>query len=240
MDKENQSRHISKQFDHELEEIRNRVLSMGGLVEQQLSKAVQALVDPDIEMAEEVIRDDYKVNALEVALDEECTTVLARRQPAARDLRLVISVIKTITDLERIGDEAKRIARQAIDLASLPTKKNQFVDLEQLGHHVCGMLRDALDAFARLDVEQALDVAVEDQQVDKEYDSLMRQQMTYLIEDPRTIPATLDIMWSARALERVGDRSCNICEYVIYQVKGKDIRHISIEQVEKDFGRPER
>lgn len=237
MDKENQSRHISKQFDHELEEIRNRVLAMGGLVEQQLAKAVSALVEPDIAMAEEVIRDDYKVNAMEVALDEECTTVLARRQPAARDLRLIISVIKTITDLERIGDEAKRIARQAIDLASLPTKKNQFVDLERLGHHVCAMLRDALDAFARLDVEQALDVAIEDQQVDREYDSLMRQQMTYLIEDPRTIPATLDIMWSARALERVGDRSCNICEYVIYQVKGKDIRHISLDQVEKDFGR---
>jgi len=237
MDKENQSRHISKQFDNELEEIRNRVLAMGGLVEQQLAKAVAALVDPDIEMAEEVIRDDYKVNAMEVSHDEECTTVLARRQPAAGDLRLVISVIKTITDLERIGDEAKRIARQAIDLASLPTKKNQFVDLEQLGHHVCGMLRDALDAFARLDVEQALDVALEDKQVDREYDSLMRQQMTYLIEDPRTIPATLDIMWAARALERVGDRSCNICEYVIYQVKGKDIRHISLDQVEKDFGR---
>ncbi len=237
MDKENQSRHISNQFDNELEEIRNRVLAMGGLVEQQLAKAVAALVEPDIEMAEEVIRDDYKVNAMEVALDEECTSVLARRQPAARDLRLVISVIKTITDLERIGDEAKRIARQAIDLASLPTKKNQFVDLERLGQHVCTMLRDALDAFARLDVEQALDVAIEDQKVDQEYESLMRQQMTYLIEDPRTIPATLDIMWSARALERVGDRSCNICEYVIYQVKGKDIRHISLDQVEKDFGR---
>jgi phosphate transport system protein len=237
MDKENQSRHISKQFDQELEEIRNRVLAMGGLVEQQLAKAVLALVEPDIEMAEEVIRDDYKVNALEVELDEECTTVLARRQPAARDLRLVISVIKTITDLERIGDEAKRIARQAIDLASQPTKKNQFIDLERLGQHVCRMLHDALDAFARLDVEQALDVAIEDQKVDQEYDGLMRQQMTYLIEDPRTIPATLDIMWSARALERVGDRSCNICEYVIYQVKGKDIRHISIEQVEKDFRR---
>jgi phosphate transport system protein len=237
MDKENQSRHISKQFDNELEEIRNRVLAMGGLVEQQLAKAVSALVESNVEMAEEVVRDDYKVNAIEVALDEECTTVLARRQPAARDLRLVISVIKTITDLERIGDEAKRIARQAIDLASLPTKKNQFVDLEQLGHHVCGMLHDALDAFARLDVEQALDVAIEDQQIDREYESLMRQQMTYLLEDPRTIPATLDIMWAARALERVGDRSCNICEYVIYQVKGKDIRHISLEQVEKDFGR---
>lgn len=237
MDKESQTRHISKQFDQELEEIRNRVLSMGGLVEQQLAKSILALVEPDITMAEEVIRDDYRVNAMEVALDEECTTVLARRQPAARDLRLVISVIKTITDLERIGDEAKRIARQAIDLASLPTKKNQFVDLERLGHHACGMLRDALDAFARLDVEQALDVALEDEKVDQEYDSLMRQQMTYLIEDPRTIPATLDIMWSARALERVGDRSCNICEYVIYQVKGKDIRHISLEQIEKEFGR---
>lgn len=238
MDNENQIRpHISKQFDAELEDIRNKVLVMGGIVEQQLVKALSAMVESDMDLAEAVIRDDYKVNNMEVSIDEECTTVLARRQPAAKDLRLVIAVIKTITDLERIGDESKRIARQALDLASLPTKKNQFVDLEQLGHHVCGMLREALDAFARLDAEQALDVALEDRQVDSEYDSIMRQQMTYLIEDPRTIPATLDIMWSARALERVGDRACNICEYVIYQVKGKDIRHISLDQVEKDFGR---
>ncbi len=227
--------HISKQYDHELLDICSRVLALGGLVEEQLEVAIKALVDADVELALRVVRDDYKVNSLEVLIDEECTQILALRQPTARDLRLVIGVIKTITDLERIGDEAKRIARQAIDLASHLPKKNQLTELEQLASHVRGLLRGALDAFARMDVDAALRVVQNDKQADKEYESIMRQQITYMMEDARSIPVSLDIMWSARSLERIGDRSCNICEYVIFYAKGKNIRHISIEQVEKDL-----
>jgi len=227
--------HISKQYDHELLAIRNRVLTLGGLVEAQVESAVNALLESDIELAERVISDDYKVNTLEVAIDEECTQILALRQPAARDLRLVVAVIKTITDLERIGDEAKRIARIAVDLVDHFPKKNQLTDLQQLAQHARQMLRQCLDAFARIDVDAALRVVQEDRQVDREYESIMRQQITYMMEDPRAIPVSLNIMWSARALERVGDRACNICEYLIYYAMGKNIRHISIDEVERDL-----
>ncbi|MEN9680548.1 MAG: hypothetical protein RLZZ627_441 [Pseudomonadota bacterium] len=229
------SQHISKQYDHELLEIRNRVLALGGLVESQIESAVNALLDGDTDLAERVIADDYKVNSLEVAIDEECTQILALRQPAARDLRLVVAVIKTITDLERIGDEAKRIARIAVDLVDHFPKRNQLTELQQLAIHARHMLRESLDAFARIDVDESLRVVHEDRQVDQEYESIMRQQITYMMEDPRMIPVSLNIMWAARALERVGDRSCNICEYVIYYAMGKNIRHISIDQVEKDL-----
>jgi phosphate transport system protein len=234
-DNENLHQHISKQYDHELLDIRNRVLTLGGLVEEQVESAVKALIEGDVGLAEQVIIDDYKVNSLEVAIDEECTQIIALRQPTARDLRLVVAVIKTITDLERIGDEAKRMARIAVDLASHYPKKNQLTDLQQLAQHARGLLREALDSFARIDVDEALRVVQEDRQVDREYESIMRQQITYMMEDPRSIPVSLNIMWSARSLERIGDRSCNICEYVIYYAKGKNIRHISIEQVEEDL-----
>lgn len=235
-DSQNPHQHISKQYDHELLDIRNRVLTLGGLVEEQVESAVTALINYDVDLAERVIADDYKVNSLEVAIDEECTQIIALRQPAARDLRLVVAVIKTITDLERIGDEAKRMARIAIDLAVHYPKKNQLTDLQQLARHSRDLLREALDSFARMDVDEALRVVRDDRQVDREYESIMRQQITYMMEDPRSIPVSLNIMWSARSLERIGDRSCNICEYVIYYVKGKNIRHISIEQVQKDLG----
>lgn len=237
LDNEHVHQHISKQYDHELLDISNQVLTLGGLVEEQIESAVRALIDGDVDLAERVIADDYKVNSLEVSIDEECTQILALRQPAARDLRLVVAVIKTITDLERIGDEAKRIARIAVDLAGHYPKKNQLTDLQQLAQHSRMLLRTALDSFARMDVDAALRVVQEDRQVDQEYESIMRQQITYMMEDPRSIPVSLNIMWSARSLERVGDRACNICEYVIYYVKGKNIRHISIEQVEKDLRR---
>jgi phosphate transport system protein len=236
-DNENLHQHISKQYDHELLDIRNRVLALGGLVEEQVESAVKALIECDVELAERVIVDDYKVNSMEVAIDEECTQIIALRQPAARDLRLVVAVIKTITDLERIGDEAKRIARIAVDLAAHYPKKNQLTDLQQLAQHARRLLRESLDSFARMDVDEALRVVQEDRQVDREYESIMRQQITYMMEDPRSIPVSLNIMWSARSLERIGDRSCNICEYVIYYAKGKNIRHISIEQVEQDLRR---
>lgn len=235
IESENLHQHISRQYDHELLDIRSRVLALGGLVEEQIEAAVKALVDGDTDLAQQVITDDYKVNSLEVSIDEECTQILALRQPTARDLRLVVAVIKTITDLERIGDEAKRIARHALGLVEHFPKKNQLTDLEQLAKHVRDLLRNALDAYARMDVDSALRVVQCDKQVDREYESIMRQQITYMMEDARSIPICLDIMWSARSLERIGDRSCNICEYVIYYAKGKNIRHISIEQVEKDL-----
>lgn len=235
LDGENAHQHISRQYDHELLAIRNQVLTLGGLVEEQIQGAVQALLACDVEMAERVIADDYKVNSLEVSLEEACIQIIALRQPAARDLRLIVAVIKTITDLERIGDEAKRIGRIALDLASHLPRRNQLTDLEHLAQHVRRLLRESLDAFARMDVDEALRVVQEDRQVDREYESIMRQQFTFMMEDPRSIPVSLNIMWSARSLERIGDRSCNICEYVIYYTKGKNIRHISIEQVRQDL-----
>jgi len=227
--------HICKRFDQELEDIRNRALTMGGLVERQVEDALKSVLNNDVELGERIILNDINVNALEVSIDEECTQILVRRQPAAVDLRVVVAVIKTITDLERIGDEAKRIARQTIDMAGHYCKKNQFLDLQHLGHHVIQLLHKSLDAFARLDVDLAVNAVQDDRKVDSEYESIIRQQMTYMMEDPRTIPASIDIMWAARALERIGDRACNICEYVIYQVKGKDVRHTKLEDIESEF-----
>jgi phosphate transport system protein len=226
--------HISHQFDEELEDIRNRVMEMGGIVEQQLSDAVKALTDKDETLAELVVTSDYKVNALEVQIDEECTQIIAKRQPAASDLRLVIAVIKTITDLERIGDEAERIGRMTLHFAESKGENKMLSGIVQLGERVNAMLKDALDTFARMDVDQAIKVARQDLKIDKQYESILRELMTYMMEDPRSIPSIINMMWSARALERIGDRARNICEYVIYLVKGKDVRHISIEQVERD------
>ncbi len=226
--------HISRQYNEELEDVRSRVLAMGGLVEQQLQDALTSLVERDGNLAVKVIENDHKVNAMEVAIDEECNTILARRQPAASDLRLVVAVIKTITDLERIGDEAERIARMALELASEERTVKLLVRIATMGRHVREMVRGALDAFAHLDTDKAVEIWGRDRHVDEEYESLMRELMTFMMEDPRTIPSILETIFSIRALERIGDRATNICEYVIYLVKGKDVRHTKVTNEQKD------
>ena len=226
--------HISQQFEGELQDIRTRVMTMGGLVEKQLTDALKALGDINSELAEVVVTNDYKINAMEVAIDEECTQILARRQPTASDLRLVIAVIKTITDLERIGDEAERVARMAVHFADTGGDSKMLVGILHLGDMVQTMLHGALDAFARMDTQAAIDVAKADEKADREYESILRELITYMMQDPRSIPMVVDVMWSARALERIGDRARNICEYVIYLVKGKDVRHTSLDKVESD------
>ncbi len=235
MDSTNLQSHISRQFNADLDQIRQRVLAMGGLIEQQIHGAISALCEGNRLLGEEVIRKDTQVNAFEVMIDEECNRILARRQPTASDLRLIVAVIKTITDLERIGDEAEKVARMATDLASIESSRIAYPEVEHMGKHVAMMVHDTLDAFARMDSEIALKIVQEDIKVDREYEAIMRQCMTFMMEDPRTIRRVLDVMWSVRALERIGDHAKNIAEYVIYFVHGKDVRHISVEDLEKEM-----
>jgi len=229
----NNSQHISQQFENELQDIRSRVLAMGGLVEQQVDNAMEALMTGDAELARQVIAADDDVNDMEVSIDEECIQIIALRQPTAGDLRLVSGILKTITDLERMSDESVRIAKMAINLADKDRPKRNYRELQSLGAHVRGMLHDALDAFARLDVNMALRVAREDQYVDAEYEGILRQLMTYMMEDNRAVTRVIDMMWSARSLERIGDHAHNICEHIIYLVEGKDVRHLSVEKMEQ-------
>jgi len=224
--------HISQRFNAELRALHHQVLGMGGLVEEQLSNAIVALTNQDEQLARRVYTSDYKVNALEVLIDDECTRILVRRQPTASDLRLVMSVIKIINDLERIGDESERIARMALQVHSDP-KARFFSLIQHLGGHVQQMLHDALDSFARLDVDTALQVIREDRKVNDEYESIVRQLITYMMEDSRTIPTVINILWVARSLERIGDHARNVCEYLIYYVKGQDIRHTSMQNIEE-------
>lgn len=235
MDSSDFKHHYSQQFNAELEEVRSRVLTMGGLVEEQLSMAIDALNHGRSDPAEQVVSNDYKVNAHDVEIDELCTNILALRKPNASDLRLVLAVIKMTADLERIGDEATRVARMAIRAASGDHERNLYGQIAHLGTQVQGMLHRVLDAFARMDVDGAIAVAHEDVNIDREYEGLMRQSMTYMMEDPRSIPSVLDLIWASRALERIGDRCCNISESIIYVVKGKDVRHASLEQIRKEF-----
>ncbi len=224
-------RHISGQFNVELESIRTHVLTMGGLVEQQLSLAMKSLHRQDVELAQKVIKEDHKVNSMEVAIDEACTRIIAKRQPTAKDLRLIMAIIKTITDLERIGDVATQIASVALESESVKERTWQ-VSLEPLSRQAIDMLHQVLDAFARMDVDAAAEVYRQDDKLDAEYEAVIRQLMTYMMEDPRCIPAVLQVMWTARAIERIGDRCQNICEYIIYFVKGKDVRHLSEQDID--------
>jgi phosphate transport system protein len=235
MENLNLGHHISQQFNEELEDIRNKVLQMGGIVEEQLGRAVRALIEGDTKLAKQVVADDYRVNALEVEIDEECTRIVARRQPAASDLRLVMAVIKTITDLERIGDEAKRVAKMVEDELNGAMAEDVRLELEHMGNLVREMLRMILDAFARTDVETAVRVVKFDNRVDAKYVSITRQLMTYMAQDPANIPRVLNILWAARAMERMGDRCGNIAEYIFYLVHGRDIRHTALDDAVVDI-----
>ena len=232
MDNLNLNKHISGQFNAELEHIRTQVMIMGGMVEQQLTDAITAMHNLDGELAQRVIDGDQKVNMMEVEIDEACVRIIAKRQPTAIDLRLVMAIIKAISELERIGDVAEKISRTALEKFGqqhLPL----LVSLESLGRHTVQMLHDVLDAFARMDLNEAITIYREDKKVDKEYEGIVRQLMTYMMEDPRTIPSVLTALFCARAIERISDRCQNICEIIFYFVKGQDFRHVGGDRLDE-------
>lgn len=227
METRSSGQHISHLFDEEMEDIRSKVLAMGGLVEQQIELSVKSFMASDHELAEKVIQQDDLVNNMEMEIDHMCTEVIAKRQPTAVDLRILISIIKAITDLERIGDEAGRIAKMAIRLEATDYYHDQFHEINHLVDMVKGTLRGSLDSFARMDVNDVIQITEKDEKVDREYSSIIRQLITQMMEDPRNITRTIDILWTARSLERIGDHACNICEHLVYMVKGEDVRHLS-------------
>ena len=229
------SHHTSRRFNEDLEGVRAKVLAMGGFVEEQLSRALTALVEGDSALGKLVASQDYKVNGMEVSIDEECSRILATRAPAAGDLRMVVATIKTITDLERIGDECERIGNIASRLAEVARPADRYREVKHLGRTVQLMVHNMLDACARLDANLALETARNDRVVDEEYESIQRQCITFMMEDPRTIRRALEVMWVVRSLERIGDHAKNICEYIIYMVHGKDVRHISLERVAEEL-----
>ncbi len=227
------SEHTSKQYDVELESVRQRVLQMGGIVEKQVRLAIEVLGKNDTVLMDRIIADDLRVNALEVGIDESCTQIIARRQPTAGDLRLVVMIIKTITDLERIGDEAKKIA---IAAKSLSMRRGltfpRFDKIKYAADLTLDMLGQSLDAFAKLDISAVARVVQQDELVDEEFRSVMRYLATYMMEDPRTISSALEILFVAKAIERIGDHAKNMSEYVVYMVKGRDVRHVTADEIE--------
>ncbi|MBV8501259.1 MAG: phosphate signaling complex protein PhoU [Paucibacter sp.] len=228
-------KHLSTQFDAELSGISTRVLEMGGVVESQVAQAVQSLVGFSGEQASVVLETEEKVNAMEVAIDHDLHSIIARRQPTARDLRLLIAISKSIANLERVGDEAARIARTVQRLINAGVSSRLRLPVADLAFEAelaTASLRKALDAFARLDVERALEVLKQDDAIDKEFDGLMRKLITYMMEDPRTISSSIDLVFVAKAIERVGDHAKNLAEVIIYVVKGTDVRHNTPEAVE--------
>ena len=227
--------HISRQFNQELENLRQRMMAMGGMVEEMLRQAVVALVESDTALAQRVIENDEQVNQIEKTLDEECTLIIARRQPAASDLRLVFAIIKAISDLERIGDEAEKIARWAISLADYQRPRNDYRELELLGHTVLDMLRQSLDGFARMSPEVAIELKRQDKKVDQEYETIFRQYYSYMMEDPRHIRRVLDALLVAKSMERIGDHCKNLGEYVFYLVRGQDLRHESAQEFAREL-----
>ncbi|HOA92401.1 MAG TPA: phosphate signaling complex protein PhoU [Quisquiliibacterium sp.] len=228
-------KHLSTQFDTELSTVSTRVLEMGGLAESQVNRAVYALTHLNGEVASEVLHDEDRINRMEVEIDGELSTIIARRQPTARDLRLLIAISKTIGNLERVGDEAARIARTVQRLINAGVSSRMRVPIDDLSYEstlATESLRRALDAFARLDVNQALQVLRRDNEIDVEFEGLMRKLVTYMMEDPRTITASIDLVFVAKAIERVGDHAKNLAEQIIYIVKGADIRHTPLDDVE--------
>jgi phosphate transport system protein len=217
--------HIMKQFDEELEEIRTRLMEMGGKVEQQLQNSIRAISDADSKLAEDVIAQEQHVDEMEVDIDEACILIIARRQPAASDLRLVMMVTKAVNDLERIGDEAKKIANHAVILVEQGDSSEGYTEVRHLGQSVSRMLANALDAFARFDVDAAMRTLEEDKQIDLDYKTALRELVTYMMEDPRSISRVINVLWVIRSLERIGDHAKNLCEQIVFVVKGKDIRH---------------
>ena len=231
----NPMEHPSKRYDAELETVRSRVLQMGGLVETQITAAIEALSTGNLQLADQTIANDHRVNALEVQIDEDCAHIIARRQPAAQDLRMLVTVIKMITDLERIGDEAEKIARMTKLIYSaerllLP----RFGEIKSAAGIALEMLKKALDAFARVDISEAAAVVRQDRLLDEQFRGIMRQLITFMMEDPRTISTSIEILFVAKALERIGDHSKNMSEYVVYLVKGKDVRHVTIEEFDRE------
>ena len=227
--------HINKQYDQDLENIRGRMMQMGGLVEAHLRAAIAAYLDGDAERARQVIEGDARVNELELAIDGDLGQVIVRRQPAASDLRLILAVSKIVTDIERIGDEAAKIARMARDMhAQGLASGTRLAPVGHLSEVAIGMLRRSLDAFARLDTAAAARVCGEDAAIDEEFRAILRQLITFMMEDPRTISTSLQVVWIAKALERVGDHAKNIAEHVIYVVKGRDVRHIPLAELERE------
>ncbi|MBK6974126.1 MAG: phosphate signaling complex protein PhoU [Sterolibacteriaceae bacterium] len=228
------SEHTSKQFDVDLENIRTKVLQMGGLVEQQVERAMDGLASGEVFVIDQVIANDHRVNLLEVELDEACSHVIARRQPAASDLRMIMVVIKTITDLERIGDEAKKIAKMAKRIHEADAGFVPRIEMRHVAGLAANMLHKALDAFARLDVHAAAGVVREDAEVDREFKAIMRQLITFMMEDPRTISSSIEILFIAKSIERIGDHAKNMSEYVIYLVKGRDVRHTGVDEIVRE------
>jgi phosphate transport system protein len=238
MSTEGLSHHISSRYNEDLERVRSSVLEMGGLVERQLTQAIGGITEPDARVMMRVAQEELRVNQLERSIDEDCSRILATRGPTASDLRLIITILKTITDLERIGDEGEKVAGIAARLAMRERPNNRYRELRNLGEVVIDMVHDTLDAFARFDTNLALAVLRRDRTVDEEYEAIHRQNITFMMEDPRSIRRALDVMWVVRSLERIGDHAKNICEYLIYLVLGKDVRHTKIEEIEKELQAP--
>jgi phosphate transport system protein len=228
--------HTTRQYDTELDEIRTRVLQMGGYVEQQVTLALEGLQEGDLPTIERVIENDKRVNLYEVELDEACTHIIARRQPAANDLRSILSVFKVVTDLERIGDEAKKIAKVARQVHGSNDGVRPSIQIKHAGAMAVHQLRKALDSFARQDIDSAAEILKEDKDLDAEFKSLMRQLITYMMEDPRTISRGIDLLFAAKAIERIGDHAKNVAENTIFLARGKDVRHVGVEAVMREVG----
>jgi phosphate transport system protein len=227
-------KHLSTQFDAELAGVSARAMELGGLVEAQIRQALRALVDADTNAAQQVIETEARVNAMEMDIDRELSSIIARRQPTARDLRLLMAISKMTANLERVGDEAEKIARmvQSIIAKGGAARRLPSGELRVEAELASGQLRKALDAFARLDVAAAVTILKDDDAIDREFDGFVRKLITYMMEDPRTISASLDLLFLAKAIERVGDHAKNIAEFIIYIVKGADVRHISLAEIE--------